>query len=432
MPTLSRSRNGRYNDPMNTYTIASIVLSLAVLIAYLNHRFIRIPASIAIMFSAICISLTLILLEQFTDIHVVSDLSHLLFRTDFHNLLLNGMLSFLLFAGAMHIDLSLLKSERWEIAALSLVSTLTSALLVGYSAYYLLPLIGLPLPLIDCLLFGALISPTDPIAVLSIIKEVNAPKRLQTIISGESLFNDGVAIVLFVTLLSLKTSHTSVHLNAVLTLFLHSALGGIAFGTILGGMTTLLLRQCREINIIILTTIAVVTGGYHLALSLNVSGPLAMVVAGIIVGNGIHRVFAEVYCKQVMLFWDIIDELLNAALFLLIGFEMLVIHATATSLIAMLAAIPVVLLARLITVGIPIRLINLVRHQMPLSVRVLTWGGLRGGLAIALVLSLPHNDHRELILAMTYSVVVFSILIQGLTMKPLARRATHASHLVKE
>lgn len=411
---------------MDAYTIASIILTLAVLIAYINHRFIQIPASIAVMLGALSISLFLIIIDNVTSVSIAKDLSHLLMRTDFHNLLLNGMLSFLLFAGAMHIDLSHLKSQRWEIGTLAIFSTIVSTLLIGYAVYYLLPLLGMHIPLLDCLLFGALISPTDPIAVLSITKQINAPRRLETIISGESLFNDGVAIVIFVILFNLVVHHQSPTFSLVAEMFVREAIGGIVFGTLLGLITTQLLKQCREINIIILITVAIVTGGYHLALAIGVSGPLAMVMAGILVGNGMHKIFAESYCKQIIIFWDIIDELLNAALFLLIGFEMLTIKTTTVTFIAMIGVIPLALLVRWVTVAIPIKLLERWRHQLPYSVSILTWGGLRGGLAVALALSIPHSHDRNFMLALTYSIVVFSIIVQGLTMKPLARKAMNA------
>lgn len=427
MPAFQYGANDYRIVTMDAYTIASVILTLAILIAYINHRFVHIPASIAIMLGALSISLFLIVLDNFTQVSIAKDLSHLLMRTDFHNLLLNGMLSFLLFAGAMHIDLPLLKSGRWEISILAIFSTIASTVLIGYSLFALLPLLGIHLPLLNCLLFGALISPTDPIAVLSITKQMNAPRRLQTIISGESLFNDGVAIVLFVTLFNLTIHHQQPTIKLVTEMFIRQAVGGIIFGTLLGLLATQLLKHCREINIIILIMIGIVTGGYHLAIALDISGPLAMVMAGILVGNGMHKIFAESYCKQIVIFWDIIDELLNAALFLLIGFEMLAIKATTVSIIAMLGAIPLVLAARWITVAIPIRLMAIWRHQMPYAVSVLTWGGLRGGLAVALALSIPNGHDRNFILALTYSVVVFSIIIQGLTMRPLARKATQAA-----
>jgi CPA1 family monovalent cation:H+ antiporter len=411
---------------MDTYTIASIILCLATFIAFINHRFIRIPASIAIMLGAITLSLLLIIIDKLTPLHLTSLITHTLAHADFRALLLNGMLSFLLFAGAMHIDLSHLKSERREIAVLALISTLASALLIGYSAFYLLPLLGLSTPLITCLLFGALISPTDPIAVLSIFKSINAPRRLQTIVSGESLFNDGVGIVLFITLLELSQASATISLGHVAGLFLREAVGGMAFGIALGYFTTFLLQQCREINISILVTIAMVAGGYHLATALDISGPLAMVVTGIYVGHRVHHDFNEADKTQLVAFWDIIDELLNAALFLLIGFEMLTIHTSLEGIIAMLGAIPLVLVTRFITVAIPMLFLKRKRSPLPYTLSILTWGGLRGGLAIALALSLPYQAHCSLILALTYSVVIFSIAIQGITIKPLARKAIRA------
>ena len=415
---------------MDTYTIASVILTMAIMIAYLNYRFIHIPSTIAIMIGALFISLVVLIIDHTTNTDIAHGFVLVLKQTDFHSLLLNGMLSFLLFAGAMHINVPLLKSQKWEISVLSIFSTIASTILVGIAVYYLLPIIGLKIhvPMLYCLIFGALISPTDPIAVIAIIKEVNAPKRLDTIISGESLFNDGVAIVLFVTLYDLAINHVPATAANIATLFAERAVGGILFGLALGFFTSLLIRKCRDVNIIILVTIGVVMGGYHLALSIDISGPLAMVVTGIIVGDRLHTTFAETYCKQVILFWDVIDELLNASLFLLIGFEMLTVSAHAMQVVAMLCAIPIVLIVRFITVAIPIKVLDLFRPKIPHAIRILTWGGLRGGLAVALVLSLPHgNRYREFLLTMTYGVVAFAIIIQGLSMKGLAKKATAAT-----
>lgn len=414
---------------MNTYTLASIILSLAILIAFLNYRFVRLPSTIAIMIGALIISFVCIILEHTGAANVIGEIKYLLMKTNFHSLLLNGMLSFLLFAGGMHIDGSILKSEKWEIGLLSAFSTIASTFVVGFLIYYFIPILGLKVhvPLLYCLLFGALISPTDPIATLAIVKEINAPRRLETIISGESLFNDGVAIVIFVTLFELAIQGGAVTTENILRLFAERALGGLAFGVVLGYVAIFLLKQCREINIIILLTLAIVTGGYNAALALHISGPLAIIVTGIMVGNKMHHIFAEVYCKQIILFWDIIDELLNAVLFLLIGFEVIAIQVTPMQIVAMLCAIPIVLFARFITVALPVEGMRLHKEKLPYTIRLLTWGGLRGGLAVALALSLPQNEYRDFLIAMTYGVVAFAIIVQGLTLKPLARKAKRAA-----
>lgn len=418
---------------MDVYTLTSIILTLAIFIAYINHRFIRIPTTIAIMIGAILISVISIIIEHTTQISFVNTIKSLLIRTDFHNLLLNGMLSFFLFAGAIHIDLSTLKSEKWEITTLSLFSTTASTIIVGFATYYLLPLMGLEihLPLLYCLLFGALISPTDPIAVLAIVKEINAPKRLDTIISGEALFNDGIAIVLFVTLFDLAFNHVPVTTDNIISLFAQRAIGGLAFGVALGYIATFLIKACRDTNIIILITIAIVMGGYNLAMAINISGPLAMVAAGIIVGDKLQKHLSKENYNAVSIFWNIIDELLNAVLFLLIGFEMLVLHTRDLQYVAIICSIPIVLASRFITVAIPIKILQLFgRKTLPYTVRLLSWGGLRGGLAIALALSMKHDQYRGFILAMTYGVVAFSIIIQGLSVKPLAKRAKRAAKVL--
>ncbi len=409
--------------------LASIILSIAIVLAFLNYRFIRIPSSIAILIGALLISFVGLILEHTGAVDYVGEIQYVLVRTNFHALLINGMLSFLLFAGALHIDLSILKAEKWEIGLLATFSTIASTVIVGFAVYYLIPDLGLSihLPLLVCLLFGALISPTDPIAVLAIIKKINAPRRLETIISGESLFNDGIAIVIFVTLYQLALQKTAITAGEVIGLFAQEALGGLAFGVVLGYLSLFLLKQCKELNMIILLSIGIVTGGYNIALALHISGPLAIIVTGIIVGDKMHHTFCESYCKQITTFWDIIDELLNTILFLLIGFEILTIHVRAMQVVGIVCAIPIVLIARWITVSIPTEIMRLRKEKLPYTIRMLTWGGLRGGLAVALALSLPHNAYREVIVAMTYGVVAFSIIVQGLTIKPLARKAKHAS-----
>lgn len=412
---------------MDTYTLAAVILTIAIFIAYINHRFIRIASTIAIMIGSLLIAFVILILQHTGAKDVATHFTAMVLRTDFHKLLLDGMLSFFLFAGAMHIDLATLRNVKTEVITLSACSTTAATLLVGYACYYLLPLIGLHLPLLYCLLFGALISPTDPIAVLATFKAINAPKRLDTLVAGESLFNDGIAIVLFITLYQLTFAHTPITASNIFSLLGQQALGGLVYGLLLGYLMMWLLKPCHDANIVVLVSIAFVMGGYALALAMHISGPLAMVVAGIIVGNRIHKTFSAVICRILSTFWEIIDELLNAILFLLIGFEMLTIHASSDQLIAILAAIPIVLLIRLITVATPIGFINLWRRQLPYTIRMLTWGGLRGGLAVALALSLPHDAYRQFILAMTYGVVAFAIIVQGLSIKPMAHRAKAAA-----
>jgi len=409
---------------MNPYAIASIILTLAVAIAYINHRFIKMQSTIAIMVGSLLLSLIFILIQYLGIADIADATKKLLIRTDFHTLLLDGMLSFLLFAGSLSVDFSILKSRKWEIGILATISTVASVLIIGTLTYYLLPFIGITMPYLFCLLFGALISPTDPIAVLATFRQIGAPKKLEVCVAGESLFNDGVGIVIFLTLYQLTFNGVSVTWGNVSLLFLEQAVGGIAYGAILGFMAHKLMQKVDDRKMAILITLAVVTGGYSLALAANISGPLAMVVAGIFVGNKVRKNSKEGKTHDALeMFWEVIDELLNAVLFLLVGFELLAINITDHRILAVVFAIPLVLFVRLITVAIPMKFIQLRRSREPYLISILTWGGLRGGLAVALALSLPPSKYRDLIMGMTYGVVVFAVIVQGLTIKSLAKLA---------
>jgi monovalent cation:H+ antiporter, CPA1 family len=409
---------------MNPYTLSSIVLTLAIAIAYINHRYIKMQSTIAIMAGSLLISVVFIILQHMGITQIANQTKSLLLQTNFHHLLINGILSFLLFAGSLTIDFSEFKSRKLEISILATASTIVSTLLIAMSTYYLFPVFNVHLPFLYCLLFGALISPTDPIAVLATFKQIGAPKKLTVCVAGESLFNDGVGIVLFLTIFQLTFNHTAITFQNISLLFLEQALGGIAYGVILGWIALKLCQTTKDIKIIILLTVAIVTGGYNLALAIHISGPLAMVVAGMFLGNKMNANKTEAKRNELLkIFWEIIDELLNAVLFLLIGFELLVVNINASILLAMLATIPLVLIVRLITVAIPMKTLQLKRSHDPYTITVLTWGGLRGGLAVALALSLPPSQYREIIVAITYGVVIFSVVVQGLTIKPVANLA---------
>lgn len=408
---------------MDNYTFGAILLTIAVLIAYLNHRFVRLQATIVVMLASLLVTLLGLFLDA-TGLLPTTLLTQVTAKSHFQDLLLKGMLGYLLFAGSLTIDVGTLLAKRTEIAVLALLSTLASAVLIGVSIHALLGWFGISLPLLFCFLFGALISPTDPIAVLATFKDIAVSKRLQTTIAGESLFNDGVGIVIFATVSALTFDHVAISFSSVARLFLEQALGGLAFGAVLGLFAQMLIKPIKDPKMLILLTLGLVSGGYALALNLDISGPLAMVVMGILVGHTLRTQQTSAVAHSVDMFWEVIDDILNLILFLLIGFEMIVIQFDSDILVAMLLAIPLVLLARLVTVAIPIKLIGLNSPQEPYSVRILTWGGLRGGLALALALSLPMNPHGNLLIAMTYSVVAFSVIVQGLTIAPLAKRAT--------
>lgn len=405
--------------------IAATCLVITALLAYLNHRFVGVPTTIGVMASSLALSLLLVALDGLGIGHSLRQYEESLLRSiDFSDVLMQGMLSLLLFAGALHVDLSALRSHRWSVGALAVVSTVLSTLVVGFGMWLVLPLLGLGLPIMYCLLFGALISPTDPIAVMGILKSAGAPVDLELVIAGESLFNDGVGVVLFSLLLGMLASGLTPTPGQAFHLLLREAGGGLLFGLALGYGTFRLLRSVDNYQVEVMLTLASVTGGYALASALHVSGPLAMVVSGLIIGNqGRALAMSDTTRRYLDMFWELIDEILNATLFVLMGMEVLLVAFSGRELLAAGVAVGVTLLARLVTVGLPVRWLPRTFRLPKGSWQVLTWGGLRGGISVALALSLPAGAERNTVAALTYGVVVFSILVQGLTIGRLTRRA---------
>ncbi|MEO8654325.1 MAG: sodium:proton antiporter, partial [Ramlibacter sp.] len=377
--------------------ITAICLALTAVLAYLNHRFVGLPTSIGVMAIALFLSLGIVGLDALGLAHALRNADESFLRSiDFTEVLMQGMLSLLLFAGAMHVRLADLKAHAVQIGSLAVLGTIASTVVVGLGMWFVLPLVGLSLPLVYCLLFGALISPTDPVAVLGIVKSAGAPKSLEAVISGESLFNDGVGVVLFALLAGIAQSGTVPSAGAGATLLLQEAGGGLAFGWVLGYVTYRLLKSVDQYQVEVLLTLAAVVGGYALAGHLHVSGPLAMVVAGVMIGNrGRADAMSDTTRQYVDMFWELIDEILNAVLFVLIGMEVLLFAFSAPLLLGGVLAVLVTLLARLVTVGLPSAGLSKVFGMPPGSWRVLTWGGLRGGISVALALSLPPGPERE-------------------------------------
>ena len=406
--------------------IAAVCLVITALLAYLNHRFIRLPTTIGVMVIALGLSLALIALNALGLDHDLHKYERSFLRSiDFSDVLMQGMLSFLLFAGALHVDLQALREYRWQVAVLALAGTLLSTMVVGVGMWLVLPLVGVALPLPYCLLFGALISPTDPIAVMGILKSAGAPKNLELVIAGESLFNDGVGVVIFALLLGILANGTNPTFVGAGALLLQEAGGGLLFGLVLGRVTFWLLRSIDQYQVEVLLTLAAVMGGYALASHLHVSGPLAMVVCGLMIGNGGRALAMSDHTRRYIdMFWELVDEILNAVLFVLIGMEVLLISFTRPLLVAGAAAIAVTLAARWLTVGLPVGVARPLFGLPHGASRILTWGGLRGGISVALALSLPIGAERETILALTYCVVIFSILVQGLTIGRVVRSTT--------
>ncbi|MDF7812222.1 sodium:proton antiporter [Hymenobacter sp. YC55] len=408
---------------MELYNTFAILIVAAATFGYLNHRFLRLPGTIGLMILALVSSLIAIGLGRL-GVPWVLTASQLLRGLDFHTILMQVMLSFLLFAGAIHVDVRALGRELAPVLSLATAGTLLSTVLVAMATYYIFPLFGQPIEFIYCLLFGALISPTDPIAVLGILKEARIAPNLEIRIVGESLFNDGVAVVIFVSLFQIAQFGAEQATPAVIgELFLREAVGGIVLGAALGYVTFWALRSIDNYKVEVLLTLALVMGGTALATTLHTSGPLAIVVAGLIVGNqGRKKGMSDLTREYLDKFWEVLDEILNAVLFVLIGLEMLVLNISRTTLLVGAVAVVVVLLARLVSVALPLTLLKKYYPFDRPTLRVLTWGGLRGGISVALALSLPNSMPRDLLVGITYVVVVFSIIAQGLSIGLLVKK----------
>jgi len=392
----------------------TILICLAALFSYVNHRLLKLPMTIGLMAVALVFSLILLVLGKL-GFGVEAEAQRFIGAIDFNEALMHGMLGFLLFAGALHVKLDELLDLKWVIGTLAVIGTILSSLLIGGLSYVVFALVGLPLPFLYCLLFGALISPTDPIAVMGVLRQARLPKALEMKIVGESLFNDGVGVVIFLVVLNLVPKET-VHVTDVLVLFAEEALGGAALGLALGYIAYRMLRSVDNYQVEILITLALVMGSFGLADLLHTSGPIAVVVAGLLIGNyGRQWAMSETTREHLDNFWELLDELLNAVLFVLIGLEVLVLSFQQPYLIAGLVAIPLVLAARWITVVLQVKGLSVVREFNEKTIRILTWGGLRGGISVALALSLPPGSSRDALVTITYAVVVFSILVQGLT-----------------
>jgi CPA1 family monovalent cation:H+ antiporter len=404
--------------------IAAAVLTLAALLAWANQRWLRLPATIGVMATALVLSLALVGLDAAgvaAGLHAREQA--LIGAIDFSQLLMQGMLSLLLFAGALHVDVQALRDHRWQVGVLAFVGTAVSTVLVGVALWGALSVLGLDVPPIACLLFGALISPTDPIAVIGMLKSGGAPRNLEVVIAGESLFNDGVGVVLFSLLLEMALEGGAPSLAHAAILLAREAGGGLLYGAALGYVACRLLRGVAAPSVAALVTLAAVVGGYALASRLHVSGPLAMVVVGLMVGGQRGAIGDEVR-DHLGVFWELVDDILNAVLFVLVGMEVVTIRfplGPGAALVAGLAAVAITLGARWLTVGLPVALARRASRLPAGASAVLTWGGLRGGISIALALALPAASWRETLVALTYAVVAFSILVQGLSFGRLVR-----------
>ena len=408
---------------MGLFEIAAVLIVLTALFSYVNYRTIGLPTTIGVMVISMLVSLGIAGMGMFGLGAVQRQSAEILGGIDFNKALLHGMLSFLLFAGALHIKLDELSGQKWVIALLATAGVMASTFFVGGLSWLLLKVLGIPIPFIHCLLFGALISPTDPVAVLGILKTVGIPKSLETKIAGESLFNDGIGVVVFVILLELSGGGVDVTVGKVFSLFLTETVGGAALGLLFGFLAYRMLKGVNNYQVEVIITLALVMGGYTLADSMHTSGPIAIVVAGLLIGNR-GRAFAmsDLTREHLDAFWELVDGILTAVLFLLIGLEIQVIPFNRAYVIAGIAGIGVTLLARWISVGLMVGALRPFRRFSPGTVRILTWAGLRGGISVALALSLPAGPQRDVILVMTYITVVFSIIVQGLSLGKVVKR----------
>jgi CPA1 family monovalent cation:H+ antiporter len=408
---------------MELYYSFSVLMVLAALFSYLNHRFLKLPSTIGIMVIAMFVSIMLVVFgNSFLSDQLIA-LKEVMVDINFTEVLMGAMLNFLLFAGAVHINFADLKEQKGPILTFASVSVVISTFIVGTLMYYLLPFLDIYLPYIYCMLFGALISPTDPIAVLSILQKANVSKSLETKVAGESLFNDGIAVVLFVIVLQIaQGAGFDFTTWNVTKLILTEAGGGIVLGIGLGLTAAYALKKIDDYKVSVLVTLSVVMGGYLIAKSLHFSGPLAMVAAGLYIGNFDKKAsrMSEQTKDYLHKFWELIDEIMNAVLFLLIGFELLIITTVTEYWLAGVIAIIVVLLARFISIYIPTKIIPFKKKFNSETIKILVWGGLRGGVSIALALSMEAGLFKDIIVSITYIVVVFSIIVQGLTISKLA------------
>ncbi len=403
-------------------SIVAILLVLTAAFAYINHQLLKWPTTIGVMAIALLVSLAIVGLDQL-GIKSLRDREHeLLASINFADVLLEGMLSVLLFAGALHVDLEQVRRLSWQIGVLAVIGTAASTALIGGGCWLLLGACGVQLPLVWCLLFGALISPTDPIAVLGVLESAHAPADVETTIAGESLVNDGVGVVLFALLLEMLESGVPPTVADGFALFAREALGGVLLGIVIGLFVNRVLHSIDDYRVEVLITLATVVGGYALARELHTSGPLAMVAVGLLIGNqGRLQSMSEITRKRVDLFWQMLDEILNSVLFVLIGLEFAAIEYPPGAWKAAVLVVILSLLARFLVVGLPV-LVWPDWFRLPAgSAWLLTWSGVRGGISVALALSLPPGPHREIVQMLTYSVVVFTILVQGLTVGRLVR-----------
>jgi CPA1 family monovalent cation:H+ antiporter len=415
---------------MELYYTFSVLIVLASFFAYLNLRFLKLPGTIGIMIIAMLVSVGIRLVGDSYFPTTTREFFELIKEFDFDEILMGAMLNFLLFAGALHVNMSDLRKQKVPIMMYSTVSVVLSAIIISLLLFYIAPIFGIKIPYIFCLVFGTLISPTDPIVVLGVLKQAQVPKRIETKIVGESLFNDGVAVVMFAVVLKMATDPTfDMNFGSIAWLFAKEGLGGLLLGALLGYTASRVLKKIDDYKVSVLITLSIVMGGFLIAKALHVSSPLAMVVSGLIIGNYGKKVAMSEQTKDYLgKFWELIDEILNAILFLFIGFELLLLPDLNKQLIIGFVTIFIVLFSRFASIVLPWKFFDIFKFfgiksaYSKGSLTVLVWGGIRGGVSIALVLSMPNGEYKNLLLEITYIVVLFSIVVQGLTIGKVAKK----------
>jgi monovalent cation:H+ antiporter, CPA1 family len=405
---------------MELYYTFSLLIVLTAIFSFLNSRFLKLPSTIGIMIISMITSISLVALGK-TFPEYPLPFSDIIASVDFPEVLMGAMLNFLLFAGSIHVSMHDLRKQRIPIMIFSTLGVIISTFIVGALMYFAFMYLGMPIPLVQCFVFGALISPTDPLAAIAILRKAGIRKPLEVKVAGESLFNDGVSVVLFAVLLQLAQGNefdiTFIHITG---LFVQEAGGGLFMGILLGYIGSHAIKRITDYNVTVMITVAIVMGGYLISRYLHISGPLTMVAAGLVIGNyGKATAMSRVDKDYLDKFWELIDEILNAMLFLIIGFELLLIPDISQYWQIGCISIAVVLLARFFSIWLPIRFIPNIGKFDGKTITILVWGGLRGGVSVALALSLDHNLNQNIFLSITYYVVVFSIIVQGLTVGKL-------------